>query len=107
MSEPVQTEAQLSAEVRAWLKSRLARGEVLAYYHRPSGRGWGMEGCGFPDWTIALPGQRIVFVELKTRAKASVVKPEQVTWLNAAGSSGAVVRDMGEFVDAMRRWGVV
>jgi hypothetical protein len=56
-------------------------------------------GIGTPDFVVALPGGRTVWVECKT-AKGKLTQP-QAAWiaaLNKVGHRAVVVRSMAEFL---------
>jgi hypothetical protein len=57
-------------------------------------------GVGSPDFVVALPGDRTLWVEVKT-AKGKV-RPEQAAWirrLQNLGHKAGVVRSLQEFVE--------
>ncbi len=56
-------------------------------------------GVGTPDFVVALPAGRVVWVEAKTRT--GKLRPEQQAWLTAlraVGHKAEVVRSFAEFV---------
>lgn len=56
-------------------------------------------GVGTPDFVIALPGGRVVWVEAK--AAAGKLRPEQQAWLTAlraVGHQADVVRSFADFL---------
>lgn len=59
-------------------------------------------GVGTPDFVVALPGGRTVWVEAK--AAGGKLRPEQAAWLaalQAKGHTAAVVRSLPDFLDAI------
>lgn len=63
-------------------------------------------GVGTPDFVVALPGGRTVWVEAK--ARTGKLTPPQAAWLAALGIVGheaAVVRSIEEFVAIVSQMG--
>lgn len=59
-------------------------------------------GIGTPDFVVALPAGRTVWVEAK--AKGGKLRTEQLAWLTAlraVGHSATVVYSFGEFLEAV------
>jgi hypothetical protein len=52
----------------------------------PDGRWITPMSAGWPDWTFAKPGHRLLFVELKK--ELGEVEPEQVVWLQILAQTG-------------------
>ncbi len=60
-------------------------------------------GVGTPDFVIAMPSGRTVWVEAK--AKGGKLKPEQIAWqamLKSVGHEAYVVRAFGEFLEVVK-----
>jgi hypothetical protein len=93
MSErALQTSIVGRAKRRGWRVAHAGRGWVgdqetgKGQFITPMAKGW-------PDLTLAKPGHRLIFMELKK--EKGVVEPEQVEWLqllNAAGARAIIVR---------------
>ncbi len=63
-------------------------------------------GVGTPDFVVALPAGRVVWVEAK--AKAGKLRPEQQAWLTALRTNGhaaEVVRSFQEFIQVVEKGG--
>lgn len=63
-------------------------------------------GVGTPDFVVALPAGRVVWVEAK--AKAGKLRPEQQAWLTALRANGhtaEVVRSFPEFMRVVGKGG--
>lgn len=92
-SKTHETEAQLHQEILEYCRSK-GWPVVHSRLDRPA-----TVGVGTPDFTVAMPGGKTIWVEAKT-AKGKL-RPEQQAWLaalRAKGHRAGVVRHLQEFI---------
>ncbi len=99
--EDKRREAELQAEVTAWLAGELAAGHILCWTHvaRPQ-----RDRPGLPDLIVGLRADLVVAIELKRPDGTGALRPEQAVWLRAWGSNGAVCLSLAQVVERVRAW---
>ena len=104
-------ESDLEGPLRDWAQELLRElkdhGLIRCWFHVPDTRRTRPEERGFPDLAIGVRPGLVLHVELKRLDGKGKLGAEQATWLLCAADRGAVCSSQDEFLEFLRKWGVV